>query len=87
MEKEKKIDENILKTRCYTCGSIMEKDWKFCTNCKTEKHMAKCQFCYKEIEREWNYCPFCKGSLQKPKTNKEHFQEGNEWLKQVLKKE
>ncbi len=87
MEKEKKIDENNLMTNCCTCGSILEKNWRFCPNCKTEKPRTKCHFCYKEIEEEWNYCPFCKRSLQKVRTSQEHFQEGNDWLKQLLKKE
>ncbi|MHB1391872.1 MAG: zinc ribbon domain-containing protein [Clostridia bacterium] len=87
MEKGKILDENFSQKECQSCGTIMEKDWKFCPNCKTRKPMTKCQFCHKEIEREWNYCPFCKRNLQKIKTSQDHFQEENEWLKQLLKKE
>ena len=87
MEKGKKLEENFSQKECHTCDKIMEKDWKFCPNCKTKNIMSKCQFCYKEIESEWNYCPFCKRNLQKAKTSQEHFWEGNEWLKQLLEKE
>ena len=50
--------DNLEKLKCFNCDALVEKDFKYCPECKA-KLMKKCKSCTKKIAIEWNICPYC----------------------------
>jgi RNA polymerase subunit RPABC4/transcription elongation factor Spt4 len=43
---------------CPGCQSLVEEDWVYCPNCRTELR-DNCVACDRLIELEWEICPYC----------------------------
>lgn len=66
--KQRIWENNLEKINCFNCGAEVEKDFKYCPECKT-KLKNKCKNCWKELELDWKNCPYCWESKNK-KTSK-----------------
>ena len=72
----------VVVTTCKSCGRSLKDEWRFCPYCKTPVETASCPFCREEIKPLWEFCPFCKNRV---KGISLAVQDGNEWLKTILK--
>ena len=56
--KQKIWEDNLEKIRCFNCDMVVEKDFKYCPECKT-KLKKKCKNCGKKLDLERKNCPYC----------------------------
>lgn len=61
---------------CYNCDYTVEKDFKFCPNCKV-KLITECSGCKKEIQADWHACPYCWNEIEELKKETEKKVEEN----------
>lgn len=80
-------DKVILIDSCRNCGRVLKEEWKFCPYCRTQVETCNCPFCREEIKFQWEFCPHCKKVVKNANLNKQTFNEGNEWLRKLLKNE
>jgi len=81
-----KSERVILIDSCKSCGRVLKEEWRFCPYCNNQVEIITCPFCRKEIKVQWEYCPYCKTKVKGAYLVKKAFDDGNEWLRDILKK-
>ncbi|WP_083525077.1 zinc ribbon domain-containing protein [Thermotalea metallivorans] len=71
---------------CKRCGKALQDEWRFCPYCKTKVETFFCICCMKEIKSHWRFCPYCRTKLKKGLKHRLIFDDGNQWLRELLRK-